>query len=176
MLSIKHFYSPTPCQRRSLSVIHKSQENRSTRRGWGGIAAFRDHQRCEPVTLTHLERLGPFSPETGKSVRSVLNLATFEDEADGRGEKKKTSQFVKINVSHSLLPSSDVLPPCCSSNLRYGAIFDGPALPNIWKRCPVTSFMSQYTSLTLKRVNSIRNTIKKKDKHKDNKRLQCLRY
>lgn len=74
-------------------------------------------------------------------------------------KKKKTFQFVKKKMCHTHcfhpLPCADALPLAAAATWT-SAIFDGPALPQHFKKCPVTSFTSKYTSLTLNRVNPIK--------------------
>lgn len=85
-----------------------------------GVAAYQNHQSCEPVMLIHLER-SSFTPhptppppnKTGKSLRSVLGWTTFCDDVKG-GVRKKKYHIVKTNVSHLVLPSSPII-WCCAS-------------------------------------------------------------
>jgi len=95
---------------RNGSVVMGEQKHLNE---WGGVTVFRDHQRFEPVTLTHLEWTSLVSPCRGKSVWSVLTLATYKVKAVGT---KKTFQFVppkKVSVIYSILSILWYFAPCC---------------------------------------------------------------
>lgn len=110
-------------------------------RGWGGFAVCRNHQNYD-VNTPWEDRL-----PLHRNWQICSVSLKFQDVLRwGQRTKKKTFQFVKLNVSHSLLASSlipDVLTLAAAATWG-SAIFDRPAFPNILK-CALSPASCQNT-------------------------------
>lgn len=72
---------------------------------WGGLVVCGDHKSYDMMMLSHLEGACSNSPVK----RKICSVSFKFRDILGYGQReKKTFQFVKINVSHSLLPYSSI--------------------------------------------------------------------